>query len=175
MVPVYLKTPMLKNGETVDLRLYRPEDKEHLVSFYTSLSKNTLRWALPPYDRARVERWVADREDPLILLALNNDKIVGHLHIYTPPQSRLKGIGELFIYIHDYYQNLGLGTVMMKESVSLARKMGFHRVGLSVVADNKTAIRVYEKVGFQHEGVRKDSYYGEDGQYHDMVEMGIVL
>ncbi len=99
LVPVYLKTPMLKNGEKVDLRLYRPEDKEHLVSFYTSLSKNTLRWALPPYDRARVERWIADREGPLILLALHNDKIVGHLHIYTPPQPRLKGIGELFIYI----------------------------------------------------------------------------
>ncbi len=64
---------------------------------------------------------------------------------------------------------------MMKESLSLARKMGLHRVGLSVVADNKPAIRVYEKVGFQNEGVRKDSYHAEDGQYHDMVEIGIIL
>jgi len=166
---------MLRNGETVDLRLYREEDRERLVRFYTSLSKNAFRWALPPYDRARVERWLADRENPLILLALDKGKIVGHLHIQTQPQSRLKGIGELFIYIHDYYQNLTLGTWMMEESIGLARDRGLHRIGLSVVADNKPAIRLYEKVGFLHEGVRKQAYYGEDAQYHDMVEMGIVL
>ena len=175
MVPVYIKSPMLRNGETVDLRLYRDEDRERLVSFYTSLSKNALRWALPPYDRARVERWLADRENPLILLALDKGKIVGHLHIYTRSESRTKGIGELFIYIHDYYQNLGLGTWMMEESLSLTRDRGLHRIGLSVVADNKHAIRLYEKVGFQREGVRKQAYYDEDGQYHDMVEMGIIL
>ncbi len=165
----------MRNGETVDLRLYREEDRESLVSFYTSLSKNALRWALPPYDRARVERWLADRENPLILLALDKGKIVGHLHIYTLPQPGLKGIGELFIYIHDYYQHLGLGTWMMEESINLARDRGLHRIGLSVVADNKPAVRLYEKVGFQHEGVRKQAHYGDDGQYHDMVEMGIVL
>ena len=64
---------------------------------------------------------------------------------------------------------------MMEESINLARDRGLHRIGLSVVADNKPAVRLYEKVGFQHEGVRKQAYYGEDGQYHDMVEMGIVL
>ncbi len=175
LVPVYLKTPMLKNGETVDLRLYRPEDEEHLVSFYTTLSSETLRWALPPYDRARIERWVSDPEHSIILLALHKEKIVGHLQIFSQPLSRLKGIGELLIYIHQYYQNLGLETWMMEEAIKLARERGLHRVGLTVVADNKHAIKVYEKVGFQHEGVRKEDYFGEDRRYHDVVEMGYVI
>jgi len=34
---------------------------------------------------------------------------------------------------------------------------------------------LYEKVGFQREGVKRENYLGEDGKYHDEVEMGILL
>ncbi len=31
------------------------------------------------------------------------------------------------------------------------------------------------KVGFKHEGVRREDYFGEDGRYLDIVKMGLVL
>lgn len=175
LVAVYAVNVMLHNGEKALLREYRPQDREGLISFYSSLSQETLRWSLPPYDRARVERWTANPEQSIILLALHKEKIVGHLQVFLQAYSRALGIGELIIYLHQAFQNLGLGTIMMREAIGLARERRLHRISLSVIADNIRAIRVYEKVGFKQEGIRKEDYFGEDGRYHDVIEMGLIL
>ena len=40
---------------------------------------------------------------------------------------------------------------------------------------NKIAKNLYEKFGFRIEGKMKDSYYGEDGKYYDMLIMAKIL
>ena len=166
----------LKNGRTVTIRPYKLDDREQLVSFYASLSPATLRWSLPPYDRQKIERWTSDLANTIILLAFHGERIVGHLQIFRQAWSeRLKGNGELIIYLHQDFQGVGLGTAMMREAIDIARQKGLHRLVLSVIADNHNAIKLYEKVGFQHEGLRREDYLGEDGKYHDVVEMGLLL
>lgn len=170
------RTVHLKNGQTVRIKTYIPEDFEKLVSFYASLSPETLRWSLPPYDRQKIQRWTSNLENSIMLLAISHDKIVGHLYVFQQAwNERLKGNGELIIYLHQDYHGVGLGTAMMREAIQLSRQKGLHRLALSVIADNQNAIKLYEKVGFQHEGLRREDYLGEDGKYHDVVEMGLLL
>jgi ribosomal protein S18 acetylase RimI-like enzyme len=64
---------------------------------------------------------------------------------------------------------------MLTKLVELAKKEGLHRIGLQVVADNKCAVHLYEKLGFKIEGTMKDAYSSEDGKFHGMLEMGLVL
>jgi RimJ/RimL family protein N-acetyltransferase len=167
----------LKDGRTVDLRTYLQEDKEQLVSFYARLSPETLRWSLPPYDRRKIERWTSNLEDTVVLLAFQQNRVVGNLNVFLQRSwaQRLKGNGELIIYLHQDFQGVGLGTAMMREGIDLSRRKGLHRLSLSVIADNLNATKLYEKVGFQHEGSRREDYLGEDGRYHDVVEMGLLL
>ena len=47
---------------------------------------------------------------------------------------------------------MGLGTVMLIKLLQLAKKDGMHRIALHVVADNKRAVHLYEKLGFKIEG-----------------------
>ena len=63
----------------------------------------------------------------------------------------------------------------MHEAIAWARQRSLHRVELTVVADNHRAIRLYEKVGFQREGLKRENYLGEDRKYHDEVVMGMLL
>ncbi|OLE68881.1 hypothetical protein AUF78_13880 [archaeon 13_1_20CM_2_51_12] len=165
----------LKNGSAVSLATYRPEDKEALVSMYASMSPEALKWGLPPYDRARIERWTTDLANNIDLIARLEQKIVGHLHLFKIPFERRKGVGEVLIYLHQDFQNIGLGTMMMKKAIEIAKEKGFHRLGLTVVADNHAAIKVYEKVGFKKEGIARETFYGDDHRYHDEVEMGLLL
>src|SRR6266851_8821149 len=60
---------VLKNGRAVRIATYRPEDKEALVSMYASMSPEAIKWGLPPYDRARIERWTSDLTNNTSLLA----------------------------------------------------------------------------------------------------------
>ena len=164
----------VKDGRKVTVRPLRPEDKEGLVRFYAGLTPEVLHWALPPYDRARVERFFGDQEQLFGLVAECDGSIVGHLHVFRYP-SRMRHLGELIIYLDQDYGNKGLGTEMMKRALTLARAKGLHRVQLSVIDGNEGAIHVYEKVGFKREGLRADAYRGVDDRYHDAIDMGIIL
>ena len=108
-------------------------------------------------------------------MAVEKDRIVGHLQISIGTSPPFRDIGDLFIYIHQDYQNLGLGAALMKEGLWLAHAWHLHRVELTVVADNHRAVKLYEKMGFQREGVKRENYLGEDGKYYDEVIMGILL
>ena len=52
-------------------------------------------------------------------------------------------------------------------------RMRLHRITLWVALANEAAIRVYEKVGFEREGVARESFR-EGGRWHDMVLMGLL-
>ena len=163
----------LKDGRTSTIKAIAPDDKEDLVRFYATLSPEVLKWALPPYDRARVERFFGSPE--LIgLVASSGGKVVGHPHIFRYA-SRMSHLGELIIYLNQDFQNVGLGTAMMKRALQMAKEKGLHRVQLSVILGNDSAVRLYEKVGFRREGVRAHGYTDEDGRYYDALEMGIIL
>ncbi|MGO4900963.1 GNAT family N-acetyltransferase [Bacillus sp. GM2] len=50
-------------------------------------------------------------------------------------------------------------------------EMNLHRVYLRVFSFNKKAIRLYEKLGFSHEGISREALFRE-GVWHDIVHMG---
>lgn len=84
-------------------------------------------------------------------------------------------MGDLFIYLHQDFQNVGLGAVLIRKGLEVARRQRLHRVELTVVADNGRAIHLYEKMGFVREGLKRENYRAEDGTYHDEIIMGILL
>ena len=160
----------LKDGSPATIRALRPGDKEELVRFYAGLSQEVLKWALPPYDRARVERFFGNPEELTGLVAVSDGKVVDHLHIFRYA-SRMSHLGELIIYLSQDFLNVGLGTAMMKSALMLAKERGLRRVQLSVIMGNQSAIRLYKKVGFRREGIRAEAYKGDDGRYYDALEM----
>jgi putative acetyltransferase len=166
----------LKDGRIVKIRKFRISDKEKLIEMYESLSDEAVRWGLPPYNRERLEKgWLSNLQNLIAIVAFYKDKIVGHAQIFKFPNPRRKGTGDLIIYLHQDFHNVGLGTAMLTKLIELANEEGLHRVGLDVIADNKPAIRLYQKFGFKVEGVKKEAYFGEDGKYHDELVMGLIL
>ncbi len=51
--------------------------------------------------------------------------------------------------------------------------MNLHRIDLTVFTWNTRAIRAYEKVGFQHEGVLRHAMF-KAGRWEDLVYMGLL-
>ncbi len=82
----------------------------------------------------------------------------------------LGGVG-----IHPDFAGKGQGTKMMEEIISYAIQQGFKRVELSTYVTNEKAIRLYEKVGFEKEGVlRKFAYLKSRNVYIDEVLMSYI-
>lgn len=169
------ETFKLKDGRAVSIRSFERDDFEGLVAMFQGLSAEALQFGSPPYDRPRLERWASNLESKILFIALDGKRVVGVATIVGSALYRLKGIGTFATYIHQDYQNQGLGTQLTSSILEEARKKNFHRVSLEVVADNAAAVRAYEKAGFVREGRMKDAFFGGDRKYHDNLTMGIIL
>jgi putative acetyltransferase len=165
----------LRDNRAVVLRALLVEDSEKLFEMYSSLSEETLRWAMPPYTREIIDRWMNNLPHCITLVAVYGDRIVGHATVFKSPHPRRKGVADFGIYIHQDFQNVGLGTAMVSKLLESAKKERLHRLELGVIAENTRAVRLYKKFGFEVEGVSKDWYFGGDGKYHDFVAMGLIL
>ncbi|MEM0503907.1 MAG: GNAT family N-acetyltransferase, partial [Archaeoglobaceae archaeon] len=74
-----------------------------------------------------------------------NGKIIGHLVIVPDDRNRV----DLTIFVHQNYQNRGLGQEMMKLIIEYCKKAGFDGITLVTERTNSRAIHVYKKLGFE--------------------------
>jgi RimJ/RimL family protein N-acetyltransferase len=71
-------------------------------------------------------------------------------------------------------QNKGYGTEAMRLALNYGfNELNLHRIELTVSSFNPHAIHIYEKLGFQHEGIKRQALF-RDGRYHDVIQMGIL-
>jgi len=165
----------LKDKREVTLRFLTVDDKNRLFQMFSRMSDEALRWSMAPYTIERIQRWISNIRNLISLVVEYKDKIVGYASISKFPHQRRKGVGDLAIYLHQDFHNVGLGTAMTKKLLQLAKRERMHKIELQVVADNRIAIHLYEKFDFKIEGVSRDSFLGHDGKYHNMIHMGLIL
>ena len=69
----------------------------------------------------------------------------------------------------------GIGTHMMNVMLAWAKENELlEKIMLKAQVENKTAIKLYEKLGFEVEGCLKKDFL-VDGQYRDSIIMGLWL
>jgi putative acetyltransferase len=129
---------------------------------YTSLAGRKARW------EARPTRW-----GDLRLVALVEGKIVGSLGLdrFEGRRSHAAAFG---MAVHDDYTGRGVGSALMQAMIDQAdRWLGLKRLELTVWTDNHRAIALYERFGFEREGVLED-YALRDGVFVDALAMARI-
>ncbi|HNT76513.1 MAG TPA: GNAT family N-acetyltransferase [Anaerolineae bacterium] len=158
-------------GAQVTFRPLLPDDAARLAEFLTGLSSPTRAFcAYPGYDLATAQEMCAAiaRYDKLRLVAV--EKAGGIVALFelsfdlVPDDTqRYQSYGlpldpattcRFGPCVADDYQNRGLGSRLLPPTLDLARRFGCERVILwgGVMADNRRAIRYYERHGFQVQG-----------------------
>jgi RimJ/RimL family protein N-acetyltransferase len=134
-----------------------------------------------PLTREHIEghlRDSAERGDRKIFKAVEEERTeaVGHIELGAiDPRNRSVRIGR--VLVDPARRGQGLGAAMMRAAVDMAfRELGAHRVELGVFDVNPAAIACYERVGFRHDGVRRDSFLAsaEPVRYWSEVIMSIL-
>jgi len=71
-------------------------------------------------------------------------------------KGRLRHSGSVFLFVARDYHGQGVGTRLLETLLDVAdRWLLLRRLELTVVADNESAWRLYERLGFEKEGLRK--------------------
>ena len=73
--------------------------------------------------------------------------------------------------VHDAYAGRGAGTALLRALIDQAdRWLNLTRIELTVWSDNDRAIGLYERFGFEREGLLR-AYAWRDGGYVDALAM----
>ena len=65
------------------------------------------------------------------------------------------GVAEVSVYIHSNYQNLGIGTMILDQLVSLSESGGVWTLQAGIFPENIASLKLHEKLGFRIVGTRE--------------------
>jgi L-phenylalanine/L-methionine N-acetyltransferase len=90
------------------------------------------------------------------LVAQTDGRVVGTARLVAYA-GRMNHVGEIVhIMVHDEFQGRGIGRQLLQALLAIAdNDLGLVRVELLVFPDNDGAVRLYESLGFAHEGVKR--------------------
>jgi RimJ/RimL family protein N-acetyltransferase len=156
----------------------RDEDSEVLFRWINDRELVELNAPFAPVGEVEHRRWfdaVRKRGDTVIfgIRTIADDELVGSCQLHgIDPRDRS---AELQIRVGErsaWGRGYGTEAVRMLVAYGFA-ELGLSRVQLHAFATNERALRVYERVGFRREGVRRNGAYVA-GSFVDVVEMAIV-
>lgn len=161
----------------------RPLEVEDVDDFYLwSCDKEITQFSLSSYvypkSKTDISKWLTTINDSSKVVSFGvccseTGDLIGYAGIASI--SSLNRSGEYFILIGDKtYWGKGIGTEVTKVITNYGfSSLGLHRIELTVFATNPSAIRAYEKAGYQHEGIKRQSGF-RNGEFCDKVQMAIL-
>jgi RimJ/RimL family protein N-acetyltransferase len=169
---------MILKGEKVVLRPIKMSDAPRFVKWFND----------PKVNRFLDKRNMTLKEEQKFIRERNTKKISDQVHFCIDTQegvhigaidlrhvTKFHRRAELGVMIGDMnYWSKGYGTSAINVLLTYAfGKLKLHRVYLGVYSYNTRAIKLYEKLGFVHEGVSREAARWQN-KYWDAYRMSIL-
>ena len=164
------------DGRLVRLRAWEPADHLELVRLFND--PDVLEGLTAPWPSTSEEegKWIEAgrrRGDFLFVIETLDDHLrLGGLTIGRIEAARRTG--TLGMFVGKPYWGRGYGTDALRVACRFAfNEANLQRIELSVLAINRRATRIYEKVGFTPEGTRRRGEFAR-GAPQDATLMGLL-
>lgn len=162
-----------KHNRTVILRSAVPEDAEDLLRYLKVTTAETPYLIREPeevtltveQERTFIESRLKS-ERSLMMIAVLDGKHVGNCSVDAiGSYRRYAHRCEMAVALYQEYCGCGIGRSMMEYALQAAKEMGYEQAELEVISENKKAVALYEKLGFQKYGTFPDNMKYADGSY----------
>jgi len=167
-------------GEKIRLRPIEQDDLPRFTEWFGDPEVRRYLMQYLPFSLAQEERWFENlqkrlerREAAVLAIETIEGVLIGNIGLHDINWKNRSA--ELGIVIGERkYWSRGYGTDAIRTMLKLAfHEMNLHRVFLRVDADNGRGIRCYEKVGFQREGILRETGF-KMGGYFDQYIMSVL-
>lgn len=162
-------------GKDIVLRAWKDADLPALTALRNDLALQAQLMTQPrPNSVPRVVRWLQEKSEKadgvfFIVAAAQGDEALGYIQIHEMnPQH---GHCSLGVCLAREAQGKGYGQQALALIEQYVKSVfGMRKIMLQVLLSNASAIRFYERQGFEHVGVMK-SHFHADGAHVDVLIM----
>jgi RimJ/RimL family protein N-acetyltransferase len=164
-----------RDGRSWTLRPARPTDGRALARLFAEVRREG-RWLITTpgsISEPSESFWISEMvraAEHLVLVAEADGEVVGNVLVSVDRGVATEHIGVLSITIAEEWRDVGIGTELVAAAQDWAADRGLRKVSLGVFPENARAIAVYEKRGFEREGLRRRQYRSGDA-FRDEVLM----
>jgi RimJ/RimL family protein N-acetyltransferase len=158
-----------------------PADAESFVNLIKQVENESQFMLLEPEERKITHEDQKKRIEAMdksgnsnIFIAEENNQLIGYLIAMGGNAKRNEHSVYLVIGILAQYRGLGVGTKLFDHLEKWAMEHNVHRLELSVVTRNEAGLGLYNKMGFEIEGTKRNSLY-IDGEFLDEYYMSKLL
>ena len=127
-------------------------------------------------DEAELLRRKTDSADEIELLAFVDGAIVGSAGVTcVGRKEKICHRAEFGISVDKAYWGLGIGRALTEACIECAKNAGYAQLELEVVAENRSAIALYESVGFEEYGRNPKGFRSRLTGWQEVVLMRLEL
>jgi RimJ/RimL family protein N-acetyltransferase len=159
-----------------EIRHAQPEDAATLVALGTAIGREEGAWLLTSAgwrsvgEERRYLRALKRYPDAAVYVAEDEGQLVGRLSLARDPHPASHHVADLGLMVAASHRGRGIGRLLLDQATAWARDAGVTKLELHVFPWNEPAIRLYERFGFEREGLRRE-HYRRDGAYVDAILM----
>ncbi|WP_110945240.1 GNAT family N-acetyltransferase [Paenibacillus phocaensis] len=165
----------------IEIREIREDDAERFLRLCLRLDEETKFMLYEPGERTTTVEAQRDRIHAIlsegrstILVGELQGELVGYLAVFGGNANKTKHVGYLVIGIVEAHTGKGLGTSLFQAAEAWRAQTGLTKFELTVMVPNERAVALYKKMGFEIEGVKRNSIR-MDGNYVDEYYMGKIF
>ncbi len=158
-----------------------PSDSARLVAFFRTLYSETNFMLFEPGEFALTEEQQARRIEEMsgsdagvMFVCESDNELIGVVFGNRGIARRTRHSLHVVIGVLQAWVGRSVGRTLLEALEGWARSRGLHRLELTVDVDNGRAIALYEKCGFEREGVKRHSRKIE-GRYSDELYMSKLI
>ena len=160
------------------IRKITSDDAQVFLTLQNKLDEETEFRVYEPDERKttpeEMEKIISSKQEDLILLAINDDDVVGYIEAERGKFNRNKHSAHINLAVLKKFHGRGIAKLFFDEVEKWAKLNDIHRLDLCVFISNTNAINLYNKMGFVKEGTKKDSFL-VDGNYVDEFMMAKII
>lgn len=132
------------HNQSIEIRSYTDDDYGSLVSMYGEFDQSQRAQGVPPLATEEIREWLTDILGGVNVVACHEGRIIGHVSFVKDGTGR----HELAIFVHQDYQQAGVGSRLMAAGLGHARENDVCYVWLSVERTKRYQQRFYNRAGF---------------------------
>ena len=172
------KSIKLKDGKKAAIRLLKADDEKEFHQLFLDIPERERMFIKHRVQDIKVIRdWCKniDVGRNLPLLGVIDHKIVGVATLHQRLGGWKRHIGRVSVLVHPEFRGRGLATMLVEETLDIARRAGLERAEAAFIAEQEAAIKMFAMLGF-NQLVRLDDYVKDmQAITHDYILMGLEL